>query len=281
MSAAISPVVTQVIGTAELLETILLFLDLHTLLLAKRVSTRFRDTMDASINIQKALFFEPLSNPTDADIKFMETYKPYPNPLPYEGYDCEYIPPHLSPSTAANCLLDNYLEYSFQYVHDMALHPTSALRATISISDAVVEKLAHAPDIASWRRMLVVQPHAAPVFVRIGPAQEPGIRKTLNTGLSMGEFVTLCANAHSSKSTERHYRTVQLYGNMAWALGPYSESTVYGECRGAVIQDIRGWDVCAPDYGQELESHSSFWENLSACKNQVEDGEISYLEGDD
>ena len=49
----------KVIDITELLENILLFLPLRSLLIAKRVSTRFSDTITHSTKIQQALFLGP------------------------------------------------------------------------------------------------------------------------------------------------------------------------------------------------------------------------------
>lgn len=64
----------KVINTTELLENILLFVNLRTLLCSKRVSRQFWDAIDGSITIQKALFFRPLSYPIPKETEAMTTW---------------------------------------------------------------------------------------------------------------------------------------------------------------------------------------------------------------
>lgn len=52
----------QVLSTTELLEMILLQLPLKDLLLAQRVSTKWKAVIDASPDLQKALFFQPATS---------------------------------------------------------------------------------------------------------------------------------------------------------------------------------------------------------------------------
>jgi len=54
--------VVAVFGTVELLESILLRLNMKTLLLSQRVDRTFRDTIANSTKLQKALSFEPASH---------------------------------------------------------------------------------------------------------------------------------------------------------------------------------------------------------------------------
>lgn len=49
---------TKVLNTTELLEQILLGVDNKTLLLSQRVSKTFKDTIDRSVKLQRALFFQ-------------------------------------------------------------------------------------------------------------------------------------------------------------------------------------------------------------------------------
>ena len=65
-----------VFGTTELLETILLCLPIHDLLVSKRDQTRFRDVMKGSSKIKQALWFEPKYEISDAEIAIMKAYVP-------------------------------------------------------------------------------------------------------------------------------------------------------------------------------------------------------------
>lgn len=49
----------RVLGTPELFEAILLELDMETLLLSQSVNTAFKDAIDSSIKLQRALWFKP------------------------------------------------------------------------------------------------------------------------------------------------------------------------------------------------------------------------------
>lgn len=51
---------SKTLDMVELLENILMFLDLRTLLLSTRVSKHFQAKIDGSMSIQRALFFRPL-----------------------------------------------------------------------------------------------------------------------------------------------------------------------------------------------------------------------------
>lgn len=61
MSQHWSVAVMKVVATTELLEMILLQLDMKNLLFTQRVNTQFKNTIDGSIELQRALFFLPAS----------------------------------------------------------------------------------------------------------------------------------------------------------------------------------------------------------------------------
>ena len=154
---------TMLINTFELLEDILLMLDLRTLLLAKRVSTRFRDAIDGSINIQKALFFKPISLPTATKIKIMVQHISMAKGVNDEQY-AEHLPEIVSKVITLNPLLEKCLSYSrFTSASDWRghAHPTIHVKTD---PPGVIQKLHDSPPCASWRRMLVLQPHAAPMI---------------------------------------------------------------------------------------------------------------------
>ena len=75
--------VDRVLGTTELLENILLFLPLRDILLANRISARFRDVMNESSMVRKALFFEPLWEAPDTENIVMAAYQPPPSNFQY------------------------------------------------------------------------------------------------------------------------------------------------------------------------------------------------------
>lgn len=55
------PASTQVLGTTELLEMILLNVDMKTLLLSQRVSRSWQRLISTSIHLRRALFMEPVA----------------------------------------------------------------------------------------------------------------------------------------------------------------------------------------------------------------------------
>ena len=242
------PAVLQFFSTTELLENILLYLQLKTLLCFKRVSRQFRDTMIGSLKIKRALFFEPLS--TAATVQTKLIYNNTGEGLPLEVS-------HVMP---ANPLLDRFLSYN---VNDWYAAPDDPnLRATIDYTYGVNQlyALQHSANskTASWRQMLVIQPHAAPMLLQRGfwcdkndePSRNVESRSGLE-GLRMGDFVTMLLD----DSERERVSCFQLSPGVKVALGRYDEDTVDPLYRSEVIGGICGWDVLNPGFGKELEEH--------------------------
>ena len=95
---------SRVLGITELLENILLFLPLSDMLCAKRVSKQFRDTIDRSLYVRRALFFEPLSYSSKNELAIMDNYKP----IRVAGL--ESLPEVLPKYIAVNPLLARFLK---------------------------------------------------------------------------------------------------------------------------------------------------------------------------
>lgn len=254
---------TQVLNIPELLETILLFLDLQTLLLSQRVSRTFRDVATGSISIQKALFFKPLSTPNDAHI-----VPPKSSPEVRKCSKCypphSKLPKHIPNTIMANPLLDKYLEYENTRT---TRGPCSSqlimldTNSDFAIINPNLDKLASSHESASWRRMLLLQPHVAPIYwvgavVRAGLDIRNGVAKSLRHGLYMQEFVGVvsgdedgsCASLGKGSSKRHGWQDpLQLYDGMRLVFGAYENEDVTDademETRKEIVSGICGWDV--------------------------------------
>lgn len=188
---------TKTFNTFELLENMLLLLDLHTLLLAKRVCIKFRDVVENSSRIQKALFMPPLSSPTMAEMEAMKTWSAddYWNYL--DRYYAKPLPKGSSRVVARDPFLTRYLRQRLGYKRGQWRRSRSIYSPTFP-SD-VMQKLHGSPTSASWRRMLILQPHTAPmeVITNFDYTKNPVFEKTsLQHGLSMGALVDYEVRAH-------------------------------------------------------------------------------------
>ncbi|KAK3723022.1 hypothetical protein LTR37_002168 [Vermiconidia calcicola] len=148
---AAAAVVHQVLDTTELFENILLFLPLKDLLLAQRISPRFRDSIKASKNIQQALFLAPLS-------RFAKKWTAMSTSMIRVSTDngTDKKMPIGYARTPSNPLLNRfptYKEHSATFPRQMGFSTRTRLH------DAV-RAIAHSnwTSNPSWRRMLVVQP---------------------------------------------------------------------------------------------------------------------------
>lgn len=247
-----SSAASKVFNTTELLENILLFLDLRTLLLSKGVNTQFRDVVDGSTKIQKALFFEPLSYPTTADVELLETQPTEPK-HPWGGKGEPYLPDHIAKVQPVNPLLDRYLGYGCGWGSEGW---TTAPTMSAACDDATLERLEKSDPCSSWRRMLVLQPHAAPfyVFDTISNSDQI-VRVSGFKGLRMEDFI-----AHGRLSNDDWHGTVQLNGGMLWSLGKYDQDSVREWCRAETLDRICGWEVLSPGFGDGLKEHpQSLW----------------------
>ena len=268
--------VTQVIGTFELLEEILLYLDLNTLLCCKRTSTNFRDVIDGSSRIQKALFFEPRSWPAPAELDNMETFETTIIGHPHYNNELypKCLPDGVSDIIVLNPLLSDLINYSTK-----AEYVTGDRFSAISLrtdSPKLREKLYDSTAEASWRRMLVLQPHASFMQVLKGIdywGREVFEAKTLRHGLYMEELLAMDVEARVAvRKTQTHadgyenlrnnflkflhfgyyHSTIKLplevrvaFGNLDLAIMDKSE--IYQQ---SAREGICGWDVLSPHFGK-------------------------------
>ena len=122
----------------KLLEWILLYLPLRDILLAKRASRAFRDVIDGSFKIKQALFFQPLPGFIKLRDKTIEQEITPANRI------IEMPWPPLAPDL---CESNPFEVHGSQFSLLKGLYPKPNL-----------QKLAESDEIASWRRMLVMQP---------------------------------------------------------------------------------------------------------------------------
>lgn len=245
--------VTQVFNTTELLENILLFLDLRTLLLSKRVSRHFRNTMNGSIKIRKALFLEPLSVPNQADFELLENGPPK-RKCGYCDEVHEYMPRHIPRMVVVNPLLDQYLCYSFDYMLTECVSRT----LSVVVGKRMRDRLANSNPLASWRHMLVLQPHAAPIYIHINQDDNLFHTRSMRYGLQMDEFIEI-----EKKNPLPSRDAVQLYTEVLLTVGDYDiESLEDGEFRngydhrGEIADQICGWDVVGDRFGKQIKMYA-------------------------
>ena len=266
----ISMAAIKTISTFELLEHILLILDLRTLLCAQCVCTAFGEVIQNSPRVQKALFFEPLSSPTVAEINLMKIWEScdYGNnkDVTFASILLEGVPK----VTPVNPLLTRYLFYG------LGLPGYRCPSKNIYVSHMrpkILQKLYDSPDSASWRRMLVVQPHASPMDV-ITDFTTGGSRKTergsLASGLRMGSLVDYEVHARRTLNgkAEReemkltccgyYYDTVRVSGDLKFVLGSCDILDLYGREIEKAAKDICGWDVLSPGFGTQAEPPRPF-----------------------
>lgn len=134
-----SPCIIQVIDTAELLENVLLYLDLRTLLFAKHVSQRFRDTMEGSIKIQRALFFQPMVHPTVAEIEIVEKH----NTSALEPWDEDNCPAGTLAIATPDPFLNRYVNYELEDFLEISVTHVREDLQTDTFSDQCIL----APDV--------------------------------------------------------------------------------------------------------------------------------------
>lgn len=186
------PAVEAALSTTELLEAVLARVDVDTLLLsALRVSRRWHQVINASVQLQRDLFFEPIDDPRRiSDHVHRKRQNPFLK--------------HIFPAWFENT-------NSFHAPHAGGVNPVHAYPATammgyrrfqeLPLFDASL-RMPENPFLypkASWRRMLVSQPACRTIIICVKRA--PGIlmRKTLgdqrtctpDEGLRMGALYDL------------------------------------------------------------------------------------------
>lgn len=245
------------LNITELLENILLYLDLRTLLLSARVSKTFKATIDDSTKCQKALFFQPLWQPNTEDLTSdqsaaHDTSKDDLNKGQEE-------PSTTTPNIAViNPLLYHLLEFdTFPYSDKVC----SNVRMDVTSDE--LEQMIKSGVTESWSRMLVMQPQSAPVYL---PRGTMGVsdQMVVRDGLRMPELLEFEEEGRTIDACVVEYEgTVQLLAGMKWALGRYDESLVPKGLTEEVASEICGWDVLSPWFGQECIAHLEYQEQSS------------------
>lgn len=167
---------THPLETVEILEIILLHLPLQDLLHAQQISHFFHGVVDGSLLIQQALFFQPVARVTreqsDITVRQRDAIRQI---LLSEG---PKVPAGVPKKVAVNPFLRNYL------FHKHCSYPSAAFTPR-DVPRNGAAPLDHNNKTASWRRMLVFQPHANPLFIT--REHRPDMERKLQNGLTMDE----------------------------------------------------------------------------------------------
>lgn len=159
------PAYERVLATTEMLELTLFNLPMRDLLLAQRVSKRFKDVIDTSPTLQRALFFEPTPAFTP-----MEKGVPAPNPLLVQDWRCSGPAIFSKDGTPFVVKVegDTHGMWPFQGTNPhIAIHlidiTTPENKSHLhgiatSETDCIPSLDKRCFPICSWRRMLVMQP---------------------------------------------------------------------------------------------------------------------------
>ncbi|KAK4545439.1 hypothetical protein LTR36_002789 [Oleoguttula mirabilis] len=243
----------RVYDTTELLESILLYLPLHDSLLAQRVGGKFRDLVRTSHNCRKALFLEPLKLPTAAEVAATASQDRSPS-LPGQQPMAmrEAVPAGLPTAIPINPLLNKLVEYEetqcVEVPHRLAYHRTFV---SLALSEVGIKQFQATPVGASWRRTLVIPPHAVPLCVMSGYSHEPGCERSLMEGLTMGELVEMEVRYQDERavafpvSRGRDTLAVGLMTGLSFTVrGKDIRRVVYGQ-HNRTVGEVCGWDILA------------------------------------
>ena len=283
------PASRKVVDITELLENILLYLPLRTLLCSERVSKQFQDVIKGSPNIRQALFVEPLSKPTHAQQAIMATYSPriVYDPVEQQNVRQEYIPEGLPINVHINPLLDGFLRYremehfgggvrSRRKCHMLQHAPTS------------FRSLRKSPTSASWRRMLVVQPLAAPLYGNtfLAPAEHIGCENGLRMQQVYELHLKYIKLLRQIPSSERRWlypsSAYELHAGLFWTLDGTKERTMCRAHREEAIQNMCGWDVTTSNFDEPTDirdpSQRQRWDNV--CRRCTESQQTRFTMSD-
>jgi len=202
------------------------------------VSGKCRDIITTDANIRRALFFEPLTTPTDehiavADAKAAQIYKDsieQPTFAPYY----ETLPAGLPASMPINPLLHRFLHHSSQKVSGHPYGNSIGLVADRSyVSAPLVDLLDGSYESASWRKMFVLQPHAAHAYLMSGSR----IEFSLMHGITMTDMEKLRENEGSSR--------IALHSGVVFVVKGKDarDSLCYGLAR--ALSEVCGRDILA------------------------------------
>jgi len=131
----------------EIVERILLFLPLKDMLIAKRISPFFATVVCESHSIQQALFFKRVTAGAGSQHRLLAAHGDVKSPAFTKTAE-PWLSMGMPKKILANPLLSNHV----QYVR------TRIPKAAFTLDKRV---LCDSTDGASWRQMLVMQPHAA------------------------------------------------------------------------------------------------------------------------
>ena len=245
----------QVFDIMELLENILLYLPIRTMLLAKRVSRQFRDTIDGSLQIRRALFFEPLSRPTSAQLAIMADRSPGVDDLTDYGQQDWYedLPKEIPNIAQVNPLLGCFMQYR-EVCYNSQLGPCTRSDFRLFPSWTNLRILRKSDASASWRWMLVVQPLAAPLYYCAG---SDVFQMSLENWLSMQQLYdlhikytqnSLLANLLVQVGLGPKIQPIVAFGlhnGYVWTLTSFRMSSFQCEIAKQGMRNVCGWDVLA------------------------------------
>ena len=217
-----------VVDVTEFLENILLHLDLRTLLCSKRVSRHFRDVIIGSSKIRRALFLEPLAQPSDTHIATTNAHEPNGA----DGIVHQCLPANPPGQLFINPLLDHFLIFNagqgitvdgprtIFYLGQIVANPCNHSKLHCHSPAPEAENLC-----ASWRKMLIVQPQPVHVMEK-DMAGEHQVNVT--DSMRMGGLYNISTD-HREKWRK---------GDRYEALKPQGYFDIWTACRAGV--DIRG-----------------------------------------
>lgn len=189
-------------------------LPLRDLLLAKGVCRQFGDVMDGSAKIRQALFFEPSLEVTNAEIAIIDTYTPnirrlLRNPNSIIDHNVHYLPEGVTDYVAMNPLLAELISQTICQHLDYGDGPLYQHRSLQMRNPRALARLITSPSNSSWRRMLLLQPHAAWVTMTFDVDDWSPVRcldaprVLVRQGLMMSSLVDF-SDAHIGQRAEMH-----------------------------------------------------------------------------
>ncbi|KAF2770613.1 hypothetical protein EJ03DRAFT_326239 [Teratosphaeria nubilosa] len=195
--------INQVFRLPELLELILLNLPQRDILLCQRTSRNFRQTVEGSIRLQRALFFAPdwnlrgRSNDPYAATNRSDRRKPENNRILRRAFDANY------PTVTL------HIENHAPIPSESAIGKRGSERWTwdVCISFPAGDKTpTHRPAVdypeASWRRMYISQP--PPQTLHLVRRWQKSLNAAIECeeGITMGGFYECCRAQNLKKTTD-------------------------------------------------------------------------------
>lgn len=230
---------THPLNTTEILEMILLHLPLQDLLHTQKICRLFRDVVHGSLPIQQALFFKPVAGVTyeQSELAIRHRDAIREGILPQDPQ----VPVGVPDKMPVNPFLRHHL------FHEHSSHPSAGVTLRSRPRDGA-PALDHANETASWRRMLVFQPHASPLSITRD--HRPGVERKLENGLTMDEMFEM--RREDDKRLISEYPRALPYPlwfklqGVEWDRSSYAskrdEENVHHETRSGERQ-ISGWEI--------------------------------------